>query len=110
MLKKSKKEKYMYSPAWPHSEIKEIFPNIFFVMGTNITNYNNVELQHSRNMIIIRDNDKLSLINTVRLDDKGLAQLDALGEVKNIIRIGAFHGRDVAFYLDKYHAKLWALN
>lgn len=99
----------MHSPAWPHSEIKEIFPNIFFVTGTNITRHNNVELQHSRNMIIIRDNDKLSLINTVRLDDKGLAVLDALGKVKNVIRIGAFHGRDDAFYLDRYHAKLWAL-
>lgn len=99
----------MYSPAWPHSEIKEVFPNIFFVTGTNITQHNNVELQHSRNMIIIRDNEKLSLINTVRLDDRGLAELDALGEVKNIIRIGAFHGRDDAFYLDRYHAKLWAL-
>lgn len=99
----------MYSPAWPHSEIKEIFPNIFFVMGTNITHHNNTELQHSRNMIIIRDNDKLSLINTVRLDDNGLATLDKLGKVTNIIRIGAFHGRDDAFYLDRYHAKLWAL-
>jgi hypothetical protein len=99
----------MYTPAWPHSEIKKIFPNIFFVTGANITYHNNVELQHSRNMIIIRDNDELSLINTVRLDDKGLAVLDTLGEVKNVIRIGAFHGRDDAFYLDRYHAKLWAL-
>ena len=99
----------MYSPAWPHSEIKEIFPNIFFVTGTNITEHNNAELQHSRNMIIIRDDDNLSLINTVRLDGKGLAELDGLGKVKNIIRIGAFHGRDDAFYLDRYDSKLWAL-
>jgi hypothetical protein len=99
----------MYSPAWPHSQIKEVFPNIFFVMGTNITQYNNDELQHSRNMIIVRNNSKLSLINTVRLNDKGLAELDALGKVENVIRIGAFHGRDDAFYLDRYHAKLWAL-
>jgi len=99
----------MYSPAWPHSEIKEIFPNIFFVMGTNITTHNNVKLQHSRNMIIFRHDDKLSLINTVRLDDRGLMALDALGKVENVIRIGAFHGRDDAFYLDRYQAKLWAL-
>ena len=59
----------MYSPAWPHSEIKEIFPDIFFVTGTNITHYNYTELQHSRNMITIRDNHKLALINTVRLED-----------------------------------------
>lgn len=99
----------MSTPAWPHSEIKEIFHNIFFVTGTNKTHYKGVDLQHSRNMIIVRDGNKLSLINTVRLDDAGLTALDALGKVENIIRIGAFHGRDDAFYLDRYHAKLWAL-
>lgn len=98
-----------YSPAWPHSDIKEIFPNIFFVTGENITHYNGVELQHSRNMIIVRDANKLSLINTVRLNEEGLDALDELGKVENIIRIGAFHGRDDAFYLDRYQAKLWAL-
>ena len=98
-----------YSPAWPHSEIREIFPDIFFVMGTNKTHYNNFDLQHSRNMVIVRDGNKLSLINTVRLDDNGLAALDNLGNVENVIRIGAFHGRDDAFYLDRYKAKLWAI-
>lgn len=99
----------MYSPSWPHSEIREIFPNIFFVTGMNKTSYNGVELQHSRNMIVIRDAGKLSLINTVRLDDNGLSALDSLGKVENIVRIGAFHGRDDAFYLDRYMAKLWSL-
>jgi hypothetical protein len=99
----------MYSAAWPHSEIREIFPDIFFVTGTNITNFNGTELQHSRNMIIVRNGDELSLINTVRLNDEGLSALDALGKVKNVIRIGAFHGRDDAFYLDRYLGKLWAL-
>jgi hypothetical protein len=102
-------ENNQYSPAWPHGEITEIFPNIFYVMGTNITKYNNIEFQHSRNMIIIRDNDKLSLINTMRLNPQSLAALDSLGKVENIIRIGAFHGRDDEFYLDSYDAKLWAL-
>lgn len=98
-----------YSPAWPHTDIKEVFPGIYFVMGTNITHYNGIDLQHSRNMIIIKNNHELSLINTVRLTDSGLAALDALGEVKNVIRIGAFHGRDDGFYLDKYAAKFWAI-
>jgi len=98
-----------YSPAWPHSELREIFPNIFFVMGTNITHYNGVDLQHSRNMVIIKNNHELSLINTVRLTDNGLAALDTLGQVKNVIRIGAFHGRDDDFYLDKYNATLWSI-
>lgn len=97
------------SPAWPHSLIKTIFPNIFFVTGTNKTVYEGNELQHSRNMIIIRENNNLSLINSVKLTPAGLAQLDQLGTVKNIIRIGAFHGRDDAFYKDHYQADLWAL-
>ena len=100
----------MYSPAWPHGKIKAIFPNIFFVTGTNITQHNNAEVQHSRNMIVVRDDNTLSLINTVRLNEQGLSALEALGQVKNIIRIGAFHGRDDAFYLNRYRAKLWALN
>jgi hypothetical protein len=98
-----------FSPAWPHGDLQEVFPDIFFVMGTNITHYDGVDLQFSRNMIIVRSEGELTLINTVRLDDNGLKALDALGKVTNIVRIGAFHGRDDAFYLDRYRAKLWAL-
>jgi hypothetical protein len=98
-----------YSPAWPHSPLQEIFPNIFFVTGTNITNYKGIDLQHSRNMVIVRRGSELSLINTVRLDEQRLTALDKLGKVNNIIRIGAFHGRDDAFYLDRYKATLWAI-
>lgn len=98
-----------YSPAWPHSAIKEIFPDIFFVMGMNKTRFNNVELQHSRNMTIVRSGNQLTLINTVRLDEDGLAALDKLGKVENIVRIGAFHGRDDAFYLDRYQGRLWEM-
>ncbi len=98
-----------FSPAWPHGNIQKIFDDVFLVTGANITHHEGIELQHSRNMIIIRDGDTLNLINTVRLSDEGLKQLDALGRVTNIIRIGAFHGRDDAFYKQKYHAKLWTL-
>lgn len=98
-----------HSPAWPHSKIKEILPNIFFVMGTNVTQYEGVTLQHSRNMIIVRNLDKLSLINSVRLTENGLKELTSLGKIENVIKIGSFHGRDDAFYLENYHAKLWAL-
>lgn len=98
-----------YSPAWPHGDFKEIFPNIFFVMGTNITTHEGTELQHSNNMVVVRNGNELTLINTVRLNDIGLSVLDNLGHVANVVRIGAFHGRHDAFYLDRYSAKLWAL-
>jgi hypothetical protein len=98
-----------YSPAWPHGDLKEVFPNIFFVMGTNITTHEGIELQHSCNMVVVKNANELTLINTVRLNDVGLAALDNLGHVANVVRIGAFHGRHDAFYLDRYSSKLWAL-
>ncbi len=98
-----------YSPAWPHGAIKQEFNNIFMVTGTNIIVFEGVRIQDSRNMIIVRQNSELTLINTVRLSDQGLSELERLGTVKHIIRIGAFHGRDDAFYQHRYGAKLWAI-
>ena len=97
------------TPAWPHGEIRQIFDDIFFVSGTNKTTHDGTELQHSRNMIIVREEDKLSLINSIHLTDTGLIALEKLGQVDKVIRIGAFHGRDDAFYVNKYQAALWAL-
>jgi hypothetical protein len=51
----------------------------------------------------------LTLFNSVRLDDTWLAAVDALGPVRNIVRLGAFHGRDDAIYLDRYGAAFWAV-
>ncbi|MBA2655782.1 MAG: hypothetical protein H0U70_02220 [Tatlockia sp.] len=95
----------------PHSLIKEILPNIFFVKGNNVyVDANGEQQQHSRNMIIVRESNNLHLINTVQLTEEGLKTLDSLGKVKSIIRIGAFHDRDDGFYLRQYNnATLWAI-
>jgi len=99
-----------FTPAWPHGDIQEIFPDVFFVTGTNKVQYEGSNIQTSRNMTIIRNGSELALINTVRLNDDGLKKLDQLGQVTHIVRIGAFHGRDDAFYRSHYpNAQLWAL-
>ena len=98
-----------YREVQPHGDIKEVFNNIFMVTGTNRIHHDGVDIQVSRNMIIVREKNELSLINTVRLSDEGLASLNKLGKVTNAVRIGAFHGYDDEFYLDHYHAKLWAV-
>ncbi len=97
------------TPALPHDNIEKIFENLYFVMGSSITHHEGMNIQHSSNMTIVRNGEELTLINTIRLDDNGLQQLDSLGKVKNIVRLGAFHGKYDAFYLNHYHAKLWAL-
>jgi hypothetical protein len=100
---------YEPSPAWPHGPLTPIFEDLWFVMGTNRVPHAGVDLQTSRTMLVLRDAKELTLINSVRLDAAGLAELDALGTVKHVIRLGAFHGRDDPFYCDHYGAALWAL-
>src|SRR5689334_4704904 len=89
---------FEYSPAWPHGTIQVAFPDIFFVIGTNKTRHDGVEIQTSRTMVVVREDGALTLLNTVRLSEEGLRDLEALGEVRHLIRLGAFHGRDDPFY------------
>lgn len=99
-----------FAPAMPHGAIQEVFPDVFFVTGTMQTVLMGAHWHFSRNMSIVRDGRALTLINTVRLDEAGLAALDALGEVKHIVKIGALHGLDDAFYKSRYpNASFWAL-
>jgi hypothetical protein len=96
-------------PALPHGRFEEVFPDVFFVTGTMKTSLMNADWQFSRNMTVVRDGDTLTLINSIRLGDAGLAQLDALGHVANVVKIGSLHGRDDAFYRARYGAMFWAL-
>lgn len=96
---------HAYSPAYPHDPIKEIFPDIYWVQGSIRLGFG---LRMNRNMVIIRQNHELTLINAVRLTAQGLAQLDQLGRVKHLIRLGDFHGLDEQFYIDTYQAHLWS--
>ena len=98
-----------FPPQLPHGEIEEVLPDVFFVSGQTRPDFQGQIWQFSRNMTVVREGDALTLINTLRLDDVGLATLDALGSVRNIVKLGAFHGRDDAFYLDRYGARMWAV-
>ncbi len=93
----------------PHGDLQEVLPGVHFVTGTTRPFLEGKQWQFSRNMTVVREGDALTLINTVRLGDAGLAALDRLGEVKHVVKIGSFHGFDDAFYVDRYGAKLWAL-
>jgi hypothetical protein len=74
-----------------------MFPDIFFVTGAMETVLTNARRQFSRNMTVVRDGNVLTPINSIRLDGAGLAQLDALGRVADVVKIGSLHGRDDAF-------------
>jgi hypothetical protein len=57
----------------------------------------------------VREDGKLTILNSVRLNDEGLAALDRLGKVVNVVRLGDMHGMDDPFYIDRYKATFWAL-
>ncbi len=98
-----------FPPALAHGVIEEVFNDVFMVSGAMETVLMDMDWQFSRNMTIVRDGTRLILINSVRLDDEGLATLDGLGQVTDIIRLGALHDRDDAFYLDRYDAQYWCM-
>ncbi len=97
-----------FPPAQPHGALEEMLPGFFLVMGT-VSMPGPLPVRFSRNMIVVREGERLVLINSVRLDDAGLAALDKLGNVTDVIRLAANHGLDDPFYQDRYKAKVWAL-
>lgn len=98
-----------FPPALAHGEIEEIFTDLFVISGAMETVLMDMDWRFSRNMTIVRDGERLILINTIRLDEAGLDALDSLGQVTDVIRLGALHGRDDDFYLDRYDAHYWVM-
>jgi hypothetical protein len=97
-----------FPAALPHGTFSEPVPGVFFVQGT-MRFPGVLPMRFSRNMVVVRSGGKLVLTNTVRLDDAGLAALDKLGKVTDVVRIAGNHGMDDPFYADRYKAKVWAL-
>ncbi|MFQ5635701.1 MAG: hypothetical protein ACE5G3_10290, partial [Gammaproteobacteria bacterium] len=83
-----------YPLALPHDPIREIGPDLYFAPGTiDVAPLMRV----SRNMVIVRDGDTLTLVNPIRLSPQGEADLEALGTVRHAVRLGYFHGVDDAY-------------
>jgi hypothetical protein len=96
-------------PALPHGQLEEVLPDVFFVTGMMKTVLMNADWQFDRGMAVVREGNALTLINAIRLDNAGLAQLDALGCVAHVLKIASMHSRDIGFYKARYGAKFWAL-
>ena len=93
-------------PALKHGSLEQVFPDVFYVRGSMKMNG---AVAFSRAMTVVREGDELVLINSMRLGEEGLAELDALGKVAHVLSIAGFHGRDDAFYKERYGAKIWDL-
>lgn len=93
-----------YPPPYPHDPIREIADGVFLAHGSVRMN---PLVRICRNMVIVRQDGELVLVNPVRLNDTELARLEALGRVRALVRLGSMHGSDDAFYRDRYDCELW---
>src|SRR5437868_15397210 len=91
-------------PSAPaHGEINEVLPGLYFVTG-GMKMPGPLPVRFSRNMTVVKQGDRVVLVNTVRLGDAGLAAIDKLGKVTDIIRLAGNDGADDPFYADRYGA------
>lgn len=95
-----------HPPPRPHGELTEILPGVFFVTGTVAMAPG---VRFSQAMTVVKHSDRLVIVNSARLDGQGLAALDRLGKVTDVIRLAANHGAGDPFYRERYGAKVWAV-
>lgn len=97
-----------HPPALPHGELVEVLPDLWFVTGS-LRLPGLMPIRFGRNMTAIRRGDRVVLVNSVRLDAAGLAALDRLGKVTDVIRLAGNHGMDDPFYAERYGATVWTV-
>lgn len=94
-----------YFRQLPHKKISKNYENIYSLMGS-------MKLlgifKYSRNMVILKEGEKLCLVNPVRLDETEELKLLELGKVHSILKLGRLHSVDLPYYMDKFSPKLWA--
>ena len=94
-----------YPDVLPHDPPKQLAEDLFVTHGCVKPS---AIARFTRNMAIVRQNGELTLINPVRMGEGGLSDLETLGEVRHVLRLGPMHGMDDAFYVDRYNADFWS--
>jgi hypothetical protein len=61
-----------------------------------------------RNMVVVRERGELVVIHPVLMPAAEQAKIEALGPIRHIVRLGAFHGMDDAAYVARYAPSVWA--
>ena len=91
--------------AQPHDPIEEIYTDVFLARGSIKMN---ALMTITRNMVIVRQGQELTLVDPIRLNAQEESKLEQLGTVKRILRLGPFHGLDDPYYMERFNAELWA--
>jgi hypothetical protein len=59
-------------------------------------------------MVILKEGDKICLVNPIRLNEEEEQKLLSMGEIFSILKLGRLHSVDVPYYIDKFKPQLWA--
>ncbi len=98
------KSKKSYPQPTAHDPIKKLFENVYWVHGSVKVGPG---MTMNRNMVIIKNENQLTLINPVRLNNEEEKALLALGDITVVMRLGDFHGLDDQYYVDTFNAAFW---
>jgi hypothetical protein len=92
------------SPGPAFGKLEQVFDDVWWAWGSVRFAPGIV---FPRNMAIVREPDGLVVIHPVMMPEDVQHQIEALGPIKHIVRLGAFHGMDDLAYQKRYSATAW---
>lgn len=99
-----------HPPALYHLPPRECFPGIWLVSSAiSMAIPFKLRITFSRNMVAVLGPEGWVLLNPVRLSERTESELLAKGPFKHAVRIGAAHGRDDRYYVDKFGVEFWGV-
>jgi hypothetical protein len=96
-----------FTPVTPHGELTKVMDNVYVVQGS----YNMAfGVLIGRCMTIVKQDDELTILNSLRVNEDVEAEIKKLGTVKNVVRMCASHGCDDTYYTETFpDATYWSL-
>jgi hypothetical protein len=97
--------RFKASPGSVFGKLEQVFDDVYWAWGT----VRFMPGAHCpRNMVIIKERGELVVVHPVMMPESEQAKIEALGPIKHVVRLGAFHGMDDRAYVERYAATAWA--
>jgi hypothetical protein len=85
--------------------LEQVFDDVWWAWGT--TRFG-PGMRFPRNMAIVREPGGLVVLHPILMPEPEQKKIEALGPIKHIVRLGAFHGMDDPAYVERYAPTTWA--
>lgn len=84
--------------------LEQVFDDVWWAWGTVRFGPG---LLFPRSMTIVRERGELVVLHPIVMPEEEQAKIEALGPIKHIVRLGAFHGMDDLAYQKRYAPTTW---